>query len=116
MPRLDLKREAGLLARFGGAGLVTTAAGGAVILLLDLGWGLDRQLANAAGHVVAYGDDPFRVHAENVEDFLADVFADGQHQIRGGHPGGPGPVSLGLRPCRQPPARCRAPVAARAHR
>lgn len=52
MPGLDLKREAGLLARFGGAGLVTTAAGGAVILLLDLGWGLDRQLANAAGYIL----------------------------------------------------------------
>ena len=52
-------------------------------------------------HARPHGDDPFGVHAEKVEHLLADVFADGQHQIRSGHPGGPGPVSLGLRRCRQ---------------
>jgi putative flippase GtrA len=50
--RLDLKREAGLLARFGGAGLITTAVGLAVILALDVGLGVDRRLANAAGYLV----------------------------------------------------------------
>jgi len=48
---LDLKHEAGLLARFGGAGVLTTAVGGAVIMALDLGLGLDRRLANAAGYL-----------------------------------------------------------------
>ena len=52
MPGLDLKREAGLLARFGGAGVVTTAVGGAVIMALDVGLGLDRRLANTAGYLV----------------------------------------------------------------
>jgi putative flippase GtrA len=52
LPALDLKREAGLLARFGGAGVLTTLLGLAVILSLDLGLGLDRRLANAAGYVV----------------------------------------------------------------
>jgi len=48
---LDLKREAGLLARFGGAGLLTTALGLTVILALDLGLGVDRRLANAVGYL-----------------------------------------------------------------
>lgn len=48
---LDLKREAGLLARFGGAGALTTALGLAIILALDVGLGLDRRLANAAGYL-----------------------------------------------------------------
>jgi putative flippase GtrA len=52
LPALDLKREAGLIARFGGAGVVTTALGLAVILALDVGLGLDRRLANAAGYLV----------------------------------------------------------------
>jgi putative flippase GtrA len=52
LPALDLKREAGLLARFGGAGVVTTLVGLAVILALDLGLGIDRRLANAAGYLV----------------------------------------------------------------
>jgi putative flippase GtrA len=52
LPGLDLKREAGLVARFGGAGLVTTAVGGAVIMALDVGMGVDRRLANAAGYLV----------------------------------------------------------------
>jgi putative flippase GtrA len=53
--RLDLKREAGLLARFGGAGLITTAVGLALILALDVGLGVDRRLANAAGYLVGAG-------------------------------------------------------------
>lgn len=52
MSRLDLKREAGLLARFGGAGVLTTALGLAIILTLDVGLGVDRRLANAAGYLV----------------------------------------------------------------
>lgn len=52
MPGLDLKREAGLLARFGGAGAMTTALGLTVILALDVGLGVDRRLANAAGYLV----------------------------------------------------------------
>lgn len=52
---LDLKREAGLLARFGGAGVLTTALGLAVILSLDVGLGVDRRLANAAGYLVGAG-------------------------------------------------------------
>ncbi|CAN7296477.1 GtrA family protein [Phenylobacterium sp. LjRoot225] len=55
MTSLDLKREAGLLARFGGAGLITTAVGLAVILALDVGLGVDRRLANAAGYLVGAG-------------------------------------------------------------
>jgi putative flippase GtrA len=52
LPALDLKEEAGLLARFGGAGVLTTLLGGAVIMGLDVGLGVDRRLANAAGYVV----------------------------------------------------------------
>ena len=55
MRGLDLKREAGLLARFGGAGVLTTALGLAVILSLDVGLGVDRRLANAAGYLVGAG-------------------------------------------------------------
>jgi putative flippase GtrA len=55
LPGLDLKREAGLLARFGGAGVLTTALGLSVILALDLGAGLDRRLANAAGYLAGAG-------------------------------------------------------------
>jgi putative flippase GtrA len=55
LPVLDLRREAGLLARFGGAGVVTTLVGGAVILALDVGLHLDRRLANAVGYVVGAG-------------------------------------------------------------
>jgi putative flippase GtrA len=51
LPGLDLKREAGLLARFGGAGVLTTALGLAVIMSLDVGLGIDRRLANAAGYL-----------------------------------------------------------------
>ena len=55
MKGLDLKREAGLIARFGGAGALTTALGLAVILALDVGLGLDRRLANAAGYLAGAG-------------------------------------------------------------
>jgi putative flippase GtrA len=55
LPDLDLKRELGLVARFGGAGVVTTLIGGAVILALDLGLHLDRRLANALGYLVGAG-------------------------------------------------------------
>lgn len=51
MPALDLKHEAGLIARFGGAGVLTTALGLAVIMTLDVGLGLDRRLANACGYL-----------------------------------------------------------------
>jgi putative flippase GtrA len=51
LPGLDLKREAALVARFGGAGMVTTAVGLAVIMALDVGLGLDRRLANACGYL-----------------------------------------------------------------
>lgn len=52
LPVLDLRQEFGLLSRFGGAGLVTTAVGLAVILALDVGLSVDRRLANAAGYAV----------------------------------------------------------------
>jgi putative flippase GtrA len=55
LKRLDLRRELGVLARFGGAGVVTTLVGGAVILTLDVGFGLDRRLANALGYLVGAG-------------------------------------------------------------
>lgn len=55
MPELDLRRELGVLARFGGAGVVTTLVGGAVILALDVGMGVDRRLANALGYLVGAG-------------------------------------------------------------
>jgi putative flippase GtrA len=55
LPALDLRREAGLLARFGGAGVVTTVVGGTVILALDVGLHVDRRLANAIGYVVGAG-------------------------------------------------------------
>jgi putative flippase GtrA len=42
----------GLLARFGVAGVVNTMVGLAVILLLDVGFGLDPNAANAAGYAV----------------------------------------------------------------
>jgi putative flippase GtrA len=48
---LDLRRELGLLSRFGGAGVLTTALGLAVILALDVGLGVDRRAANAAGYL-----------------------------------------------------------------
>jgi len=55
LPALDLKHELGVLTRFGGAGVVTTIFGGAVILALDVGLGLDRRLANALGYLVGAG-------------------------------------------------------------
>jgi putative flippase GtrA len=55
LPALDLRREAGLLARFGGVGVVTTLVGGAVIMTLDVGLHLDRRLANTVGFVVGVG-------------------------------------------------------------
>ncbi|MDB5447124.1 MAG: hypothetical protein JWQ97_2441 [Phenylobacterium sp.] len=51
MPALDLRRELGLVTRFGGAGVLTTALGLAVILSLDVGLGVDRRIANAAGYL-----------------------------------------------------------------
>ena len=42
----------GLLARFGVAGVVNTVVGLAVILLLDVGFGVDPNAANAAGYAV----------------------------------------------------------------
>src|SRR5512140_2111562 len=42
---------AALIARFGLAGLINTAAGFAVIAALDLGLGVDPHIANAAGYV-----------------------------------------------------------------
>ncbi|MBX3484344.1 GtrA family protein [Phenylobacterium sp.] len=50
MPAPDLKREAGTVARFGLAGLANTGFGLAVILGLELGLGVERHLANAAGY------------------------------------------------------------------
>lgn len=47
----DLKREAALVARFGGAGVLTTALGLAVIMSLDVGLGVDRRVANACGYL-----------------------------------------------------------------
>ena len=52
MPALDLRRELGLVTRFGGAGVLTTVLGLAVILSLDVGLGVDRRIANAAGYLV----------------------------------------------------------------
>lgn len=51
MPRPDLRRELALVTRFGGAGVLTTALGLAIILSLDVGLGVDRRLANAAGYL-----------------------------------------------------------------
>lgn len=55
MARLDLRRELALLSRFGGAGVLTTALGLAVIMSLDVGLGMDRRVANAAGYLVGAG-------------------------------------------------------------
>jgi putative flippase GtrA len=55
LPGLDLRREAALVARFGGAGALTTALGLAVIMALDVGLGLDRRLANACGYLAGAG-------------------------------------------------------------
>jgi putative flippase GtrA len=55
LPALDLRREAGLLARFGTAGALTTLLGLAVIMGLDLGLHLDRRLANAVGYLAGAG-------------------------------------------------------------
>jgi len=55
LPTLDLRRELGFLTRFGGAGVLTTALGLAIILALDVGMGLDRRLANAAGYLAGAG-------------------------------------------------------------
>jgi putative flippase GtrA len=55
LPGLDLKREAGLLARFGGAGVLNTMLGLSVIMALDVGLGVDRRLANAVGYLAGAG-------------------------------------------------------------
>lgn len=55
MPAPDLRRELGVLSRFGLTGLVNTGFGLAVILGLELGLGLERHLANAAGYAAGAG-------------------------------------------------------------
>ena len=51
-PRRTAFEEIARLVRFGLAGLANTALGGAVILILQLGFGLDACLANAGGFAV----------------------------------------------------------------
>jgi putative flippase GtrA len=48
-------RGFGLLSRFGLAGVVNTAVGLAVILLLDVGFEVDPRAANAAGYAAGIG-------------------------------------------------------------
>lgn len=55
MAGFDLRRELGTLARFGGAGVINTAVGLTIIMALDLGFGVDRHLANTIGYVVGAG-------------------------------------------------------------
>jgi putative flippase GtrA len=45
----------GQLSRFGLAGIVNTGVGFAVILVLDLGFGVNPQVANAAGYASGIG-------------------------------------------------------------
>ena len=45
----------GQLSRFGLAGIVNTCVGFAVIFVLDLGFGVNPQVANAAGYAVGIG-------------------------------------------------------------
>ena len=92
LSRLDLKQEAGLLARFGGAGVLNTALGLAVILALDLGVGVDRRLANAAGYAAgaALGlvlqkkfvfRQPAHAPGANLRYFAAMLLAFGLNQV-----------------------------------